>query len=146
MGRIYKTPGLPFLQLDMYPFLFFSLSLYYILPCSSPKHSLLHYFWLMFMYTAADHTPHRLNLTMSEGRLVNPLLQQEAKRREREKTETGLALMADNPVTNLCSSSKGWPSRLWLCDVNGTWRSGSVEAKREGFCFGQCLPQTCPLL
>lgn len=54
--------------------------------------------------------------------------------------------MTDNPVTNSWNLSKGWLSRLWLCDVNGTWSSGSAEAQRKGSQFSVRLPQTCPRL
>lgn len=82
-------------------------------------------------YTAAHQTPHRLNLSVSEGEAGHLIALAGAKRGK--KAETGLVLMTDNPVTNSWSSSKGLLSRLWLCDVDGTWSSGSPEAKRKGF-------------
>lgn len=66
-GKNFQVPQAPIFSTLHVPLSLFSLSLYYSLPCSSQKHSLLHYFWLMCIYTAADQTPHRLNLTMAEG-------------------------------------------------------------------------------
>lgn len=89
----------------------------------------------------------RACLKWEAGHLISPAAAEkdEGKKNER-RSWNGLSLMTDNPVTNSWSSSKGWLSRLWLCDVNGTWSSGSAEAQREGSQFSVRLPQTCPLL
>lgn len=90
-------------------------------------------------------------LKWESSHLIAPTAAEKKRERKRKKekkggAETGLVLMTDNPVTNSWSSSKGWLSRLWLCDVNGTWSSGSAEAQRKGSQFSLRLPQTCPLL
>lgn len=85
-------------------------------------------------------SPHRSSSSWTEERGG------EKEKKKKGGAETGLVLMTDNPVTNSWSSSKGWLSRLWLCDVNGTWSSESAEAQRKGSQFSLHLPQTCPLL
>lgn len=121
----------------------------YIYPWSSQLHSLWHYFWprCSICSSAPGSTSTGFERVWS-GRPVTSSLQQQPKRggKKNERSWNGLSLMTDNPVTNSWSSSKGWLSRLWLCDVDGTWGSGSAEAQRKGSQFSMCLPQTCPLL
>lgn len=124
--------------------------LFYIYPWSSRLHSLWHYFWqrCSICSSAPGSTSSRFERVWS-GRPVTSSLQQQPKRggkKNERRSWNGLSLMTDNPVTNSWSSSKGWLSRLWLCDVDGTWSSGSAEAQRKGSQFSMCLPQTCPLL
>lgn len=135
-----------------YPPPFFS-PFFYIYPPSSHLHSPWHYFWLRcsIRSRAPGSTSTGFERVCS-GRPVTSWLRQQPKKRRGggEKNErrswNGLSLMTDNPVTNSWSSSKGWLSRLWLCDGNGTWSSGSAEAQRRGSQFSVCVPQTCPRL
>lgn len=127
-------PGIPFLQLGLYLslflfFFFFFALIFFLAAPNSSLHGII--FGRGGTYTAAHQTPHRLNLSVSEGEAGHLIALAGAKRGK--KAETGLVLMTDNPVTNSWSSSKGLLSRLWLCDVDGTWSSGSPEAKRKGF-------------
>lgn len=108
-----------------------------------------HYFWLRC--SIYSRTPWSTCLKWESSHLIAPTAAEKKREKKRKKekkggAETGLVLMTDNPVTNSWSSSKGWLSRLWLCDVNGTWSSGSAEAQRKGSQFSLRLPQTCPLL
>lgn len=116
---------------------------------SSQLYSPWHYFWLRC--SIYSRTPWSTCLKWESSHLIAPTAAEKKRERKRKKekkggAETGLVLMTDNPVTNSWSSSKGWLSRLWLCDVNGTWSSGSAEAQRKGSQFSLRLPQTCPQL
>lgn len=88
---------------------------------------------------------HRLDLSMSEGWGWSlHCFNSGQKRLKKNKTETGLGLMTDNPVTNLWSSSKGLLSRLWFCDVDGTWSEEEKFLVQPVFATG--LPSAFTLI
>lgn len=110
--------------------------LFYIYPWSLQLHSPWHYFWprCSICSSAPGSTSTGFERVWS-GRPVPSLPQQQSKRggkKNKRRSWNGLSLMTDNPVIISRSSSKGWLSRLWLCDVNGTWSCGSAEAQRKG--------------
>lgn len=137
-----RPPGIPFLQLYAYLFLFFPL-LYF-----SSQLPIVLFYGIIFgwggIYTTAHQTPHRLDLSMSEGWGWSLHCFNSGQKWLKKKTETGLGLMTDNPVTNLWSSSKGLLSRLWFCDVNGTWSGEEKFLVQPVFATG--LPSAFTLI